>query len=179
MNIIKRISGRSNLNLAFSNIVRQFSSSPINQQTPNPNDSSKSIHSVQRERCLNVVNIIGRVGSDPKFIEKGKTTEKVQQKESETTQDYSNKAAVFQVATSEYAGMDEKGNPKFRVDWHHIVVNNERIKLIVQKYVRKGDRLQVTGRLHYNLTKDKSGESKSITNIIADDLIFFSKNPEM
>lgn len=150
--------------------IRGIHSSTTNraQNEPEP----KLVYIVNRERSLNSVTLIGRVGRDPTITEREKT---VKQGESEETKE-TVKVSVFSLATSEYSGVDEAGQAKFRVDWHRVVVTAERAQNLVQKYIRKGDRIHVTGRLHYNMTRDKNGESKLVTSIVADDFIFLSKN---
>ena len=46
-----------------------------------------------------------------------------------------------------------------------------------EKYVRQGDRLHVTGKLHYNLVKDKNGVQRYVPSVVAEDIIFLTKFP--
>jgi len=116
--------------------------------------------SVGRERSLNRIQLIGRVGADPKV---GGTQR--------------HKVITFNLATNEYAGTNTAdGEVKQRVDWHRIAVFQPRLLENVEKYVRQGDRLYVQGRLHHNLIKDKNtGNDRYVTSIIGDDLIFLTK----
>lgn len=135
---------------------------------------SKLVQLTNRERSLNMVTLIGRVGRDPSRVEKEKTLSGVSATGEEVKE--TSTLSVFSMATSEYAGMDVNGQAKFRVDWHRVVVVAERAQNLVQKYVRKGDRIHVTGRLHYNTTRDKNGEPRVVATVLADDFIFLSKN---
>ena len=44
--------------------------------------------------------------------------------------------------------------------------------------MRQGDRLHVTGKLHYNLVKDNNGLKRYIPSIVAEDIIFLNKYTE-
>ena len=113
-----------------------------------------------RERSLNRIQLIGRVGADPKV---GGTQR--------------HKVVTFNLATNEYAGTNTtNGEVKQRVDWHRIAVFQPRLLDNAEKYVRQGGRLYIQGRLHHNLIKDKtSGDERYVASIIADDMIFLTK----
>ena len=113
-----------------------------------------------RERSLNRVQLIGRVGADPKV---GGTQK--------------HKVITFNLATNEYAGTNtNNGEVKQRVDWHRVAVFQPRLLENAEKYVRQGDRLYIQGRLHHNLIRDKeSGDQRYVSSIIADDMIFLTK----
>lgn len=180
MNLIKTLINKRQPQLLISSTLRSmFSSGPQAagesrkiESTRSKETESKLVQVVNRERSLNVVTLIGRIGRDPSIIEKEKPI--YIKKEGEVKE--LNKFSVFTMATSEYAGLDASGEAKFRVDWHRIVVVAEHIQRVVQKYLRKGDRVHVIGRLHYNISRDKDGEPKLVTTVVADDLIFLSKN---
>lgn len=110
------------------------------------------------ERSLNKIQIIGRVGQDPMVAGSER------------------KVVMFSLATNEYQGNDESGVAKMRTDWHRISVFIPRLQTNTEKYVRQGDRLHVTGKLHYDLVKDKSGLQRYITSILAEDIIHLGKN---
>jgi single-strand DNA-binding protein len=116
--------------------------------------------STGRERSLNRIQLIGRVGADPKV---GGTPR--------------HKVITFNLATNEYAGTNtEDGEVKQRVDWHRIAIFQPRLLENAEKYVRQGDRLYIQGRLHHNLIRDKkSGQDRYVTSIIGDDMIFLTK----
>ena len=54
-----------------------------------------------------------------------------------------------------------------RTDWHNIVFYKGLAKT-VEKYVTKGDKLYVEGKLRYRFYDDKKGVRKSVTEIYAD-----------
>jgi single-strand DNA-binding protein len=151
-----------NINRLFlSHQLRAFSTSLLlrsEQQQPKAASTSK-------ERSLNAIQLIGRVGQDPK----------VGEYQSQKNSEKKAKLVMFSLATNEYQGLDESENSKIRVDWHRIAVFSPRLQDNVEKYVRQGDRVHVTGRLHYNLVRDKAGDQRYVTSIIADDIIFLTK----
>jgi single-strand DNA-binding protein len=156
----------SSLRRVFTQFVRRSSSQILSASEVTAAEAPAN--SVGKERSLNLIQLIGRVGQDPKV---GGLNTETQQSTSK-----SHKVVLFSLATNEYIGNDQtSGEAKSRVDWHRITVFSPRLQENVEKYVRQGDRIHVTGRLHYNLVRDKAGEQRYITSIIADDIIFLTK----
>lgn len=60
-----------------------------------------------------------------------------------------------------------------RTDWHRICVFKPSLRDIVMSYLKKGQRVMVTGKISYGEFKDEEGQTKSSTAIIADEVIFF------
>ncbi|CAF0945104.1 unnamed protein product [Adineta steineri] len=111
----------------------------LNDEIGEHDDKAETELSTGRERSLNRIQLIGRVGADPKV---GGTQR--------------NKVVTFNLATNEYAGTStENGEVKQRVDWHRIAVFQPRLLDNAEKYVRQGDRIYVQGRLHHNMIRDK------------------------
>lgn len=54
-------------------------------------------------------------------------------------------------------------------DWHNLVFFRGLAK-VVEKYVHKGDRLYVEGRIRYRLYDDKQGKRHNITEIYVDNM---------
>lgn len=65
-----------------------------------------------------------------------------------------------------------------RVEWHRICVFKPALREAVLSYLKKGQRVYVTGKLSYGEVKNDDGTPKYTTAIIADDVIFF-QNPEI
>ena len=78
---------------------------------------------------VNKVILVGNVGKDP---------------EVRNTQDGS-KIVNFSLATSETWNDRASGERKERTEWHRVVVFNDRIGDVVEKYVRKGSKVYVEG----------------------------------
>ncbi|CAF0803947.1 unnamed protein product [Rotaria sp. Silwood1] len=128
---------------------------------PTENEAPEDLAtSTGRERSLNRIQLIGRVGADPKV---GGTKQ--------------HKVVTFNLATNEYAGTNmTSGEIKQRVDWHRIAIFQPRLLDNAEKYIRQGDRLYIQGRLHHNVIKDKqTNQDRYVTSIIADDMIFLAK----
>lgn len=54
-------------------------------------------------------------------------------------------------------------------DWHNLVFYRGLAK-VVEKYVHKGDKLYVEGRVRYRLYDDKQGKRHNITEIYVDNM---------
>lgn len=99
---------------------------------------------------VNKVIIIGNVGKDPEIRQ---------------MQD-GFKIANFSVATSESWKDKVSGERKERTEWHRIVVMNERLSEIVEKYVRKGSKLYIEGQLQTRKWTDQSGMERYTTEVV-------------
>jgi single-strand DNA-binding protein len=99
---------------------------------------------------VNKVILVGNVGKDP---------------EVRTTQD-GTKIVQFSLATSETWNDRASGERKERTEWHRVVVFNERIGDVVEKYVRKGSKIYVEGSLQTRKWTDQAGQEKYTTEVI-------------
>ncbi len=61
-------------------------------------------------------------------------------------------------------------------DWHTIILHRGMAK-IVERYVHKGDRLYVEGRIRYRSYDDQRGVRRFITEIIAENMELLSPRP--
>lgn len=87
------------------------------------------------------------------------------------------KVANLTLATSErgYKTKDGKDIPE-RTDWHNIVFWKGLAEL-VEKYVHKGDKLYIEGKIRTRSYEDGNGSKKYVTEIYADSLeMLSSKN---
>ena len=108
-------------------------------------------------RSLNKVTLIGNLGSDP---EVRSTTG-------------GNRVATFSLATSR-SWNDQSGSKQEKTEWHRCVVWNTKssqLADIVERYVKKGDKLYVEGRIEYRQWQDKEGQTKYSTEINVRELI--------
>jgi single-strand DNA-binding protein len=99
---------------------------------------------------VNKVILVGNVGKDP---------------EVRTSQD-GTKIVNFSLATSETWNDRASGERKERTEWHRVVVFNDRIGEVVEKYVRKGSKLYVEGALQTRKWTDQSGVEKYTTEVV-------------
>src|SRR4051812_28339393 len=108
-------------------------------------------------RSLNKVTLIGNLGNDP---EVRSTTG-------------GNRVATFSLATSR-TWNDQSGAKQEKTEWHRCVVWNTKgsqLADIVEKYVKKGDKLSVEGRTEYRQWQDKDGQTRYSTEINVRELI--------
>lgn len=108
-------------------------------------------------RSLNKVTLIGNLGNDP---EVRSTTG-------------GNRVATFSLATSR-TWNDASGAKQEKTEWHRCVVWNTKgsqLADIVEKYVKKGDKLYVEGRIEYRQWQDKEGQTRYSTEINVRELI--------
>src|SRR5246127_5912382 len=99
---------------------------------------------------VNKVILVGNLGKDPG---------------GGTRQDGS-KIVNLTLATSETWNDRASGERKERTEWHRVVVFNDRIADVVEKYVRKGSKVYVEGALQTRKWTDQSGQEKYTTEVL-------------
>jgi single-strand DNA-binding protein len=104
-------------------------------------------------RSLNKAMLIGNVGQDPEI----------------RTIPSGARVAQFSVATSRRWN-DKSGQQQEKTEWHRIVVW-EKLVEIIERYVKKGDRIYVEGEIEYRQYQDKDGVTKYMTEIRARDVV--------
>lgn len=78
--------------------------------------------------------------------------------------------AQFPLATTERGYVLQNGTRvPDRTDWHNIVMWRDLAK-IAERYVHKGDKIYVEGRIRYRYYDDKKGQRRFITEIYADNM---------
>lgn len=78
--------------------------------------------------------------------------------------------ATFPLATNERGYTLPNGTVvPDRTDWHNIVCTKQLAK-IVERYVHKGDKLYVEGRLRNTVVDDESGRRRYVTEIFAENM---------
>jgi len=99
---------------------------------------------------LNKVLLIGRLGNDPeiKQMQNGKSV------------------ARLSVATSESWKDQSTGERKEKTEWHRVVIFNEGLVGVVQKYLKKGAQVYIEGQLNTNKYTDSNGQEKYSTQIV-------------
>jgi single-strand DNA-binding protein len=99
---------------------------------------------------LNKVLLIGRLGNDPeiKQMQSGKSV------------------ARLSVATSESWKDKNTGERKEKTEWHRVVIFNEGLVSVVQKYLKKGAQVYIEGQLNTNKYTDSNGQEKYSTQIV-------------
>ncbi len=99
---------------------------------------------------VNKVILVGNVGRDPEI---------------RSTQD-GTKVANLSLATSETWRDKNSGERKERTEWHRVVIFNERLVDVVEKYVKKGAKLYIEGALQTRKWTDNTGAEKYTTEVV-------------
>ncbi|MGI9139533.1 MAG: single-stranded DNA-binding protein [Gemmatimonadaceae bacterium] len=109
-------------------------------------------------RSLNKAMLIGNLGSDPEIRS--------------TTN--GNRVATFSIATSR-SWSGQNGEKQEKTEWHKCVVWNKKggggLVDVVEKYVKKGDRLYIEGEIEYRQWQDKENQTRYTTEINVRDLV--------
>jgi len=99
---------------------------------------------------VNKVILVGNLGKDP---------------EVRTTQDGS-KIVNLTLATSETWNDRASGERKERTEWHRVVIFNDRVGEVAEKYLRKGAKVYVEGSLQTRKWTDQSGQERYTTEVV-------------
>ena len=107
---------------------------------------------------VNKVILIGNLGKDPevRHLENGTAV------------------ANFPIATSEVYTDKNTGEKVENTDWHDIVAWRG-LAEIVEKYVKKGHKVYVEGKLRKRSWQDKEGNMRYATEVVADELTILTK----
>ena len=111
---------------------------------------------------MNKVMLIGNVGTEPevRYVDAGVAV------------------ARFRFATTEKGYTLQNGTQvPDRTDWHTVLLWR-RLAEIVEKYVHKGDKLYIEGRLRYSSYDDKQGKRHTVTEIWAENMEMLTSVPE-
>ena len=103
---------------------------------------------------MNKVMLIGNVGQEPevRYVDAGVAV------------------AKLTLATTERGYTLQNGTQvPDRTDWHRIILW-KRLAEVVEKYVHKGDKLYIEGRLRYSTYDDKNGIRHNLTEIWAENM---------
>jgi single-strand DNA-binding protein len=99
---------------------------------------------------VNKVILVGNLGRDPEI---------------RTMQD-GNKVANLSLATSESWRDKNSGERREKTEWHRVVVFNDRLVDVIEKYLRKGAKVYVEGQLQTRKWTDQSGAEKYSTEVV-------------
>ncbi|MBS0271295.1 MAG: single-stranded DNA-binding protein [Proteobacteria bacterium] len=99
---------------------------------------------------VNKVILVGNLGKDP---------------EVRMTQD-GVKIVNLALATSEQWRDKETQERKERTEWHRVVIFNEKLAEVADKYLRKGAKIYIEGQLQTRKWTDQSGQERYTTEVI-------------
>lgn len=109
---------------------------------------------------VNKVILIGNLGKDPE----------VKYLESKVP------VAKFPIATNE-TWKDRNGEKKEHTEWHNVVLWRG-LAEISEKYLQKGDRVYIEGRLRTRSWDDKDGNKRYTTDVIADNMTMLTERKD-
>ena len=99
---------------------------------------------------VNKVILVGNLGRDP---------------EVRMTQN-NQKIVQLSVATSERWKDRQSGEMRDKTEWHSVVIFNEHLADIAERYLRKGSPVYVEGQLQTRKWTDQGGQERSTTEVV-------------
>lgn len=111
-------------------------------------------------RSLNKVMLIGNLGADPEV----------------RTTNNGSRVATLSLATSRQWTPQGKEKQE-KTEWHRIICwNNKGAQLadVAEKFMKKGDRIYVEGRIEYRTWEDREKQTRYVTEVIAREVILLS-----
>ena len=99
---------------------------------------------------VNKVIIIGNLGRDPEI---------------RSTQD-GKRIANLSVGTSETWKDKNSGDRKERTEWHRVVIFNDGLAEVAEKYLKKGAKVYIEGALESRKWTDNAGVEKYTTEVV-------------
>lgn len=110
---------------------------------------------------INKVILIGNLGKDPEIrhLESGVSV------------------ANFSIATSEVYKDRKTGERVSQTEWHNIVLWRG-LAEVSEKYLKKGDKVYIEGKLKTRSWQDQEGNNRYITEVVGDNLTMLGKNSD-
>lgn len=107
---------------------------------------------------VNKVILIGNLGADPEI------------------RHLQNGAAVanFRLATSETYKDRQTGEKREQTEWHNVVAWRG-LAEITERYLRKGSKVYVEGKLRTRQWQDKDGNNRYTTEVVADEMTMLDR----
>lgn len=99
---------------------------------------------------VNKVILIGNLGKDPEVRNSPE----------------GGKIVTFSIATSETWKDKATGERKDKTEWHRVVVFNEKIGEIAERYLRKGSKVYLEGQLQTRKWTDQQGVERYMTETV-------------
>ncbi len=99
---------------------------------------------------VNKVTLIGNLGKDP---------------ETRNTQS-GMKIVNLTVATSDTWNDKASGERQERTEWHRVVIMNDRLAEVAERYLRKGSKVYLEGKLQTRKWTDQSGQDRYTTEVM-------------
>lgn len=108
---------------------------------------------------VNKVILLGNVGKDPdvRYPQKGQII------------------ASFSIATNERYATGNGTETAERTEWHNVVVWGENAE-IAERYIRKGQKIYVEGKLRTRIWEDRNQIKRYVTEVYADVIELLGRN---
>ena len=99
---------------------------------------------------INKVILVGNVGNDPEI------------------RSFNNggRVANLSIATSESWRDKQSGEKREKTEWHRVAIFQEGLVGVVERYVKKGTKLYIEGKLQTRKWQDRDGNDKYTTEIV-------------
>ena len=111
-------------------------------------------------RSLNKVMLIGNLGKDPEI----------------RTTNSGTRVATLSVATSR-RWKSSSGEDQEKTEWHRVILWNNRgtgLADVAEKYLKKGDRVYIEGRIEYRSWEDREGNTRYTTEIVGREMVMLA-----
>ena len=99
---------------------------------------------------VNKVTLIGNLGRDPEVRQTNNGS----------------KLANLSLATSEQWTDKQSGERREKTEWHRVVLFDDRLVDVVEKYLAKGSKVYVEGQLQTRKFTDQSGAERYMTEVV-------------
>jgi single-strand DNA-binding protein len=99
---------------------------------------------------VNKVILVGNLGKDPEI----------------RTLQSGTKVANLSIATSENWNDRQTGERKERTEWHRVVIFNDRLADVAERFLRKGRKVYLEGAMETRKYTDQSGQEKYTTEVV-------------
>ncbi|MDF3033986.1 MAG: Single-strand binding protein [Alphaproteobacteria bacterium] len=76
------------------------------------------------------------------------------------------KIVTLSVATSEYWKDKTSGERRDRTEWHRVVVFNDKLAEVCEKYLKKGSKVYLEGQLQTRKWTDQQGHERYTTEVV-------------
>ncbi|MGF1607058.1 MAG: single-stranded DNA-binding protein [Rhodothalassiaceae bacterium] len=99
---------------------------------------------------VNKVILIGNLGRDPEV----------------RSLNNGGRVVNLAVATSETWTDRQTGERRERTEWHRVVIFNEKLGEVAERYLRKGSKVYLEGQLQTRKWQDQSGQDRYTTEVV-------------
>ena len=99
---------------------------------------------------VNKVILVGRLGADPES----------------RSMNNGNKVVNLSLATSERWRDKQSGEQREKTEWHRVVIFNDRLADVAERYLRKGSNIYIEGQLQTRKWQDQNGQDKYTTEVV-------------